>query len=392
MEYQDLYRTSDGRYVGKHIRGRAIPNGTYLHLVSVFTVNSKREILLTQRAETKSHALEWENTGGAVQAGETLREAAVRELMEETGIKATEDELVYLGNLIARREQNARMHAFFLSRDVDLADIRLQEGETVDAKWVPLSWSLCADPSLSEPVRLRLIYFWQDLESLFEPVKTQDPHFSGENRYEPWLSWAKQLQFYAQQGQAYTKDPFDKERFDAISLLANEMLAKKTGISTRKVLELFAPISSVYRTPNVEVRVAVFRGEQILLVQEKRPKDAWSLPGGWCDAGLTLAENAEKEVWEEAGLRVRTRAVVAIEEPTKEDYIYVTPFDIYKIYVIAEEIHTEEEGFQPNAETTDARFFGLEELPRLSEARVNERAIRQCFAAKADPHWKVYFD
>lgn len=138
MEYQDLYRVSDGRYVGKHIRGRAIPNGTYLHLVSVFTVNSKREILLTQRAESKSHALEWENTGGAVQAGETLREAAVRELMEETGIKAAEDELVYLGNLIARREQNARMHAFFLSRDVDLADIRLQEGETVDAKWVPL--------------------------------------------------------------------------------------------------------------------------------------------------------------------------------------------------------------------------------------------------------------
>ena len=71
MEYQDLYRVSDGRYVGKHIRGRAIPNGTYLHLVSVFTVNSKREILLTQRAESKSHALEgpfpWAARSGLVE-------------------------------------------------------------------------------------------------------------------------------------------------------------------------------------------------------------------------------------------------------------------------------------------------------------------------------------
>lgn len=392
MEYQDLYRISDGSYVGKHIRGQAIPEGTYLHLVSIFTLNSKREILLTQRAKTKSHPLSWETTGGGVQAGESLRQAAARELEEETGIVASPEELVYLGYHIARREQNARMHAFFLQRDVDRSAIRLQKGETVDAKWVPLSWSLCFDSSLSEPVRLRLLYFWQDLQSFLDPMASRDVYMQETNRYTPWLSWAKQLQFYAQQGQAYTKDPFDKERFDAISLLANEMLAQKTGISTRKVLGLFTPVSAYYRTPSVEVRVAVFRGDSILMVQEKRPQGAWSLPGGWCDAGLSLAENAEKEVWEEAGLRVRTRRVIAVEDRAKEDYRYVIPYDIYKIYVLAEEIDAEESAFRPNAETVDAQFFRLDELPLLSEARVSVRAIRQCFAAKNDPHWNVYFD
>ena len=392
MEYQDLYRKEDGAYVGRHIRGKMIPKGTYLHLVSVFTLNSKREILLTQRDPKKSHPLAWENTGGAVQAGETLRQAAKRELLEETGIDVAEEDLVYLGHLTVRREQNALMHSFFIQRDVPRSAIRLQEGETVDAKWVPFEWSLCFDTSLAEPVRLRLIYFWQELQSFLDPMQSKDPHLVEADRYEPWLTWAKQLQFYAQQGQAYTKDPFDRERFDAISAMACDMIARKTGISPLKVPGLFAPVDNLYRTPNVEVRVAVFRGDKILMVQEKRPEDAWSLPGGWCDPGLTPMENAKKEVWEEAGIRVRPTRLIALEDRAHEDYHYKFPLDVYKIFILAEELEPGTDAFQENIEITDARFFALDDLPKLSEARVSVRAIRQCFAAKDDPHWNVYFD
>ena len=34
-----------------------------------------------------------------------------------------------------------------------------------------------------------------------------------EQKYQ-WLEWAKELQFIAQAGLTYTKDPFDKERFE----------------------------------------------------------------------------------------------------------------------------------------------------------------------------------
>ena len=40
-----------------------------------------------------------------------------------------------------------------------------------------------------------------------------------------WLKWAKELQFLAQVGLAYTKDDFDKERFERIRAIAAEMMS-----------------------------------------------------------------------------------------------------------------------------------------------------------------------
>ena len=35
-----------------------------------------------------------------------------------------------------------------------------------------------------------------------------------------WLEWAKELQFLAQVGLTYTKDDFDKERYERIRAIA----------------------------------------------------------------------------------------------------------------------------------------------------------------------------
>lgn len=45
-----------------------------------------------------------------------------------------------------------------------------------------------------------------------------------------WLSWAKELQFLAQAGLTYTKDPFDKERFERIREIAAEMMAEGSDL------------------------------------------------------------------------------------------------------------------------------------------------------------------
>ncbi|MFI6448806.1 NUDIX domain-containing protein [Kitasatospora sp. NPDC050543] len=52
-------------------------------------------------------------------------------------------------------------------------------------------------------------------------------------------------------------------------------------------------------------------GENVLLV---RNEDSWSLPGGRREPGETLAEAAEREAKEEAGVVVEARRIVDVSE------------------------------------------------------------------------------
>ena len=54
-----------------------------------------------------------------------------------------------------------------------------------------------------------------------------------------WLKWAKELQFLAQVGLAYTKDDFDKERFERIRAIAAEMMSLQSGLPLEQVQGLF---------------------------------------------------------------------------------------------------------------------------------------------------------
>lgn len=84
-------------------------------------------------------------------AGETSREAAVRELFEETGIVANEDELSEIGTVMTR---DSFVDHYLLRRDVPVCAILLQTGETADAMWVTLTDldAMIDDLSLAKPI------------------------------------------------------------------------------------------------------------------------------------------------------------------------------------------------------------------------------------------------
>lgn len=83
-----------------------------------------------------------------------------------------------------------------------------------------------------------------------------------------WLDWAKEIQAIAQAGLAYTKDDFDRERFERLRELSREIIADYTETDFSKVKELFAGESG-YQTPKVDVRAVIFKDHKLLLVQEK---------------------------------------------------------------------------------------------------------------------------
>lgn len=380
-EWQDLYYR-DGSYAGRHLRGNPIPKGCYHRIVTVFTVNQRGKVLLTQRSMNKSYAGQWETTAGSVLEGEEVLSAARRELEEETGIVADPEDLVPLG-VLETTARNAWMHAFFYRTSLPEDHVRLQEGETMAYRWTPLDWSLVTNPSLAKPVQIRFIYFWQQLITCLHP----------QGALEPWLKWAEELQSLAQQGLEYSRDVFDQERFQRIRDLSCEIMETKTGLSSAKVLSLFANEEG-YQTPKVEVRSVLFRGDRILLVHEKT-NGRWSLPGGWCDLFNGLGENAVKECQEESGLSVSAKRLIAIENRSAHEYTPY-PYEVYKCYVLCEEAKVQDlppaSFYEKNTEVGEIGFFSLDQLPPLSEDRISQRALRMCWEAKQDPDWQTKFD
>src|SRR5699024_9861628 len=125
-----------------------------------------------------------------------------------------------------------------------------------------------------------------------------------------WLQWAKELQAIAQAGLTYSKDKYDIERFEMIREMSIDMLAHHTETDKSMIKALFANETG-YATPKVDVRGVIFKEDKILLVKEEAD-DAWALPGGWGDIGLTPSEVAVKEVEEEAGIEVKATRLIAI--------------------------------------------------------------------------------
>ena len=132
-EYWDLY-DANRNPLGKTIkRGDAFAEGEYYVCCEVWVQNSEGKLLMTQRHPDKKAGGLWEFTGGGVLAGETTKQAAVRELEEELGVTAEEIDLSLLD---VYQHKNYFMDIYVVKKDVEPATLVLQPEEVVDAKWV----------------------------------------------------------------------------------------------------------------------------------------------------------------------------------------------------------------------------------------------------------------
>lgn len=209
----------------------------------------------------------------------------------------------------------------------------------------------------------------------------------GDNdRMEKWLQWAIEIQSLAQTGLTYTKDVFDKERYARLREISAEMLTEKTGISKDKVEDLFCNETG-YPTPKIDTRAAIFKDSKILLVHEKN--GTWSLPGGWCDVLESVKSNTEKEVKEETGLTVEAIELISVQDRNKHNKP-VYAYGVCKIFVLCRIVGGE---FVENIETTETRYFSLEDIPiNLAEEKTNKEQIEMCFKALETKDWKTWFD
>jgi ADP-ribose pyrophosphatase YjhB (NUDIX family) len=202
-----------------------------------------------------------------------------------------------------------------------------------------------------------------------------------------WLTWTKRLQAIAQTGLAFTRDHYDHERYEQLQEIAAEMLAKGTGIEdSQKLLDLFRQEHG-YATPKVEVRGAVFRDGEILLVRE-RDDGGWTVPGGWADVGEPPSAMVEREVKEESGFDVVARKVAAVYDRNKHPHP-PSPHHSYKIMFLCDLLGGKA---TPSYETPEVGFFPRSGLPTLSAARISPFQIERLFEHAAHPESPTLFD
>ena len=133
-ELFDVYDKERNPLGYTHVRGEALAPEEYHVVVAVWTIDEQGNLLVTRRDAAKaSFPLCWENTCGSVRAGETPDMAVCRELFEETGIVAKPQQMHLIGTNL---EEHAFIDTYLLLLDMVQPAIRLQKGETCDARWV----------------------------------------------------------------------------------------------------------------------------------------------------------------------------------------------------------------------------------------------------------------
>ena len=132
-EIWDLYDAS-GRKTGKTmLRGEEVPAGMYHLGVHIWPINSRNEFLIQRRAMTVQWKPGlWAVTGGSAIAGEDALTAARRELFEELGYQAREDEIKRIACL---RRSNSFCNVFTIKLDCPCEAFVLQTEEVSEVKW-----------------------------------------------------------------------------------------------------------------------------------------------------------------------------------------------------------------------------------------------------------------
>jgi isopentenyl-diphosphate delta-isomerase type 1 len=122
-------------------------DGDWHRAAHLWIATPARRVLLQRRADTKeSWPGLWDiSVAGHVNAGESARDAAVRETFEELGLRVEANDFTHLATLRYRAvlhggayRENEFHEVFFLRHEIDLAALRLDPNEVAEVALIAL--------------------------------------------------------------------------------------------------------------------------------------------------------------------------------------------------------------------------------------------------------------
>jgi ADP-ribose pyrophosphatase YjhB (NUDIX family) len=170
---------------------------------------------------------------------------------------------------------------------------------------------------------------------------------------------AAELRSLASVGLAHSSDPYDIERYHRIHSASARLSAAADSRVVEDEPHQFQD-NLHHISPQVGCDALVVRDAAVLLVQRVDNR-LWCLPGGWVEAGETLAEATLRELREEAGLNGKPLRLLGVFDSR----LWRSLVKVHMYHFITE-VHVENPEPVPGIEAIDAGFFGEGALPPLS--------------------------
>lgn len=178
---------------------------------------------------------------------------------------------------------------------------------------------------------------------------------------------ADELRGIASVGLRFCENGYDKERYQQILHASARLVGL---VENRAEEEIYAQYEGNldHLSPVLCVEAAVFRDGKILLIQ-RRDNGLWAMPGGLAEVGETPAQAAERELWEEAGVRGKAARLLGLFDSLAWP-VQVRMQLCMALFLVESEdapfVRSEAEvGRGPGAESLDAGFFDPDHLPPL---------------------------
>lgn len=181
---------------------------------------------------------------------------------------------------------------------------------------------------------------------------------------------AQRLQALAQTGLTYTRDVYDRERYEDLMGIAERLLTARFDLLV-ETLQNLHKVDTGYATPKTDVRAIILHEGKLLMVQEA-DDEGWSLPGGWADIGDSPTEAVEREVREETGLEVKVSRLLGVWDRNQHGHPPY-PWHVYKLIFLCE---TQGGELAVSHESLDVAYVDPHNLPPLSLTRIVPEEIR----------------
>jgi ADP-ribose pyrophosphatase YjhB (NUDIX family) len=196
-----------------------------------------------------------------------------------------------------------------------------------------------------------------------EPVGQPTPDAAHAVSAVDLLRWAETLSAIARTGLGFTQSLYEQERFEEVLKVAADIRAAAIEEAEADALfdEWLATVGegvAGYVTPKVAVAAIVGNDKREILLTQRADSGVWLYPVGWADVGYSPAEVAVKEVYEETGIDVEVRSLIACYDGLRLGFARLPMYSIlFHCRVVGGELRGHP------LETRAVGFFGRDHLP-----------------------------